>query len=72
MPRNTPPTDRVPGYPDGPDDVINNYGTYEIQPTANTHHRYPMIAQGLSRQERERFRHNARLQELEGKETEEQ
>ena len=70
MPKDTPPTARVPGYPDGPDDVINNYGTYEIQPTANTQRRYPMIAQGLSQTERERFRRNPRLQELQDREEE--
>lgn len=65
MPKNTPPTERVPGYPDGPDDVINLYGTYEIQPTADTDHRYPMIAQGLSQEERRRSRENARLRRIE-------
>lgn len=64
MPKNTPPTERVPGYPDGPDDVINLYGTYEIQPTADTDHRYPMIAQGLSRSERERSRRSRRLHQI--------
>ena len=65
MPKNTPPTERVPGYPDGPDDVINLYGTYEIQPTADTDHRYPMSAQGLSPEERQRSRENARLRRIE-------
>ena len=65
MPKNTPPAERVPGYPDGPDDVINLYGTYEIQPTADTDHRYPMIAQGLSQEERRRSQQNARLRQIE-------
>lgn len=65
MPKNTPPTERVPGYPDGPDDVINLYGTYEIQPTADTDHRYPMIAQGLSQEERRRSQENVRLRQIE-------
>lgn len=65
MPKNTPPTDRAPGYPDGPDDVINMYGTYEIQPTADTDNRYPMIAQGLSQAARERCRRNSRLRQIE-------
>ena len=68
MPENTPPTERVPGYPDGPDDVINRYGTYEIQPTADTDHRYPMIAQGLSRDGRERSRRNPRLRRIDEQE----
>lgn len=25
------PPGRKPGWPDGPDDVINKYGTYEVQ-----------------------------------------
>lgn len=28
-------------------DMINEYGTYEIQPTANTDNTFPAIAQGL-------------------------
>lgn len=28
-------------------DMINEYGTYEIQPTANTENTFPAIAQGL-------------------------
>ena len=71
MKKNNPPTARVPGYPDGPDDVINNYGTYEIQPTANTERRYPMIAQGLSQTEREQFQRNPRLKEIQQQKEEE-
>ena len=40
------PPERKPGWPD--DDVINKYGTYEIQRTNGTENRYPMIAQGIS------------------------
>ena len=39
------------GGPDGDDDVINKYGTYEIQRTNGMENPYPMIAQGLSEQE---------------------
>ena len=39
------------GRPDGDDDVINKYGTYEIQRTNGMENPYPMIAQGLSEQE---------------------
>lgn len=45
------PPERKPGWPDGDDDVINKYGTYEVQRTNGMENRYPMIAQGLSRQE---------------------
>ena len=52
---------RGPGRPDGPDDVVNRFGTYEVQATADTDNRYPMIAQGLSRMERVRAEKNPRL-----------
>ena len=35
----------------GDDDVINKYGTYEVQRTSGMENEYPQIAQGLSRQE---------------------
>ena len=41
------PTGRGPGRPDGEDDVINRFGTYEIQPTGDTDNPVPMIAQGF-------------------------
>lgn len=45
------PPERKPGWPVGDDDVINKYGTYEIQPTNGMEHPYPMIAQGLAPEE---------------------
>ena len=39
--------DRRPGQPDATDDMINRYGTYEVQHTADTDNTFPMIAQGL-------------------------
>ena len=45
------PPERKPGWPDAEDDVINKYGTYEIQRTNGTENPYPMIAQGISPQE---------------------
>ena len=45
-PRSQPP-ERKPGWPDGPDDVINKYGTYEVQSTCGRENDSPMIAQGL-------------------------
>lgn len=44
------PPERKPGWPDGQDDVINKYGTYEVQRTSGTENEYPQIAQGLSPQ----------------------
>ena len=44
---------------DAPDDsfqLVNKYGTYEIQPTADTDNKFPTIAQGFSRKEQERER----------------
>lgn len=32
-------------------DLINKYGTYEIQPTNSTEHAFPKIAQGLPKPE---------------------
>ena len=43
--------DRGPGWPQGDDDVINKYGTYEVQRTNGMENPYPMIAQGLPEQE---------------------
>ena len=45
------PMERKPGWPEGDDDVINKYGTYEVQRTNGVEHPYPMIAQGLSQKE---------------------
>ncbi len=36
------------GIPDS-FDMVNKYGTYEIQPTADTENQYPLIAQGFNR-----------------------
>ena len=48
--------ERGPGWPDGADDVINKYGTYEVQRTSGTENDFPQIAQGLSRTETERLK----------------
>ena len=34
--------------PENAFEMINNYGTYEIQNTANTENQYPAIAQGFN------------------------
>ena len=47
-----PPTERVPGMPDSTGDVINKYGTYELQPTCGTENDYPQIAQGMAKKDR--------------------
>lgn len=45
--------ERGPGQPEGKDDVINKYGTYEVQATNGTENDYPQIAQGMAKQQRE-------------------
>lgn len=47
---------RGPGQPDSHDDVINKYGTYEVQRTNGTENDFPQIAQGLSKEEAARLR----------------
>jgi len=54
------PKSRKEGWPDGDDDVINKYGTYEVQRTNGVENDYPMIAQGLSREEARRMAEKAR------------
>ncbi len=39
-------------------DLVNQYGTYEIQPTADTENQYPAIAQGFNPQIIETDRQN--------------
>lgn len=40
-----PALERRPGWPSGKDDVINKYGTYEVQATCGMENQYPDIAQ---------------------------
>ena len=41
------------GQPEDCNDLINKYGTYNIQPTADSDNTFPLIAPGLPRQWRE-------------------
>lgn len=43
----TPMNHAFPGQPDDCFDVVNQYGTYNIQKTADTDNAYPAIAQGM-------------------------
>ena len=45
----TPMTNAFPGQPEDCFDLINQYGTYEIQRTADTDNEFPAIAQGLAK-----------------------
>lgn len=47
---------RGPGWPDSKDDVINKYGTYEVQATCDTENDYPQIAQGMAKQLKDALR----------------
>ncbi len=40
-------TTYFPDSPETPYEMVNKYGTYEIQPTAETENSFPTIAQGL-------------------------
>ena len=37
------------GLPENAFEMVNNYGTYEIQATADTENQYPAIAQGFNK-----------------------
>lgn len=46
----TPDVHHFPGVPESCFDLVNMYGTYNIQPTADTENVFPLIAHGLPRQ----------------------
>jgi hypothetical protein len=35
--------------PENVTELVNKYGTYEIQPTAETENKYPAISQGIAK-----------------------
>ena len=43
----TPTLNAFPGEPEDCFDIVNRYGTYEIQRTADTENFFPAIAKGL-------------------------
>ncbi len=43
----TPSVDSIAGQPLSCAEMVNKYGTYNIQPTAESDHDFPKIAQGL-------------------------
>lgn len=48
LPRDaTPDFHKFSGIPDSCFDLVNQYGTYNIQPTADTDNLFPLIAPGL-------------------------
>ena len=48
----TPAVHAFSSPPENVKDLINRYGTYNIQPTADTENVFPLIAPGLPRQRR--------------------
>ena len=46
----TPPANNYDGAVNDSFDMVNKYGTYEIQPTCGMQSDYPKIAQGLPKQ----------------------
>lgn len=47
--RSTPSTEGIAGNAEDCFEMINKYGTYNIQPTADADNTFPAIAQGLPR-----------------------
>lgn len=43
----------ISGQPRTVFDMLNKYGTYNIQPTSDNENEYPKIAQGISKDEAE-------------------
>ena len=50
----TPSSDPVTGEPEDSFDMVNKYGTYNIQPTAQTENSYPYISHGLPKKRKKR------------------
>ena len=50
--KTTPSSNDYTGKPQDAFDLINKYGTYEIQPTCDTDGEYPKIAQGNPRKKK--------------------
>lgn len=48
----TPDVHHFPGVPHDAFDLVNMYGTYNIQPTADTENVFPLIAPGLPKAHR--------------------
>ena len=48
----TPDVHHFPGVPHDAFDLVNMYGTYNIQPTADTENVFPLIAPGLPKASR--------------------
>lgn len=57
----TPAATPVEGDPETSVELVDKYGTYEIQPTADTANAFPTIAQGFPKDgKKPTLRHNSR------------
>ena len=45
-----PSVQQIPGQPESAWELINRYGTYEVQPSNDSENEFPAIAQGLPTQ----------------------
>ncbi|MCQ2470752.1 MAG: hypothetical protein MJ147_01795 [Clostridia bacterium] len=52
--QDTPSVAGISGQPETIFELLNKYGTYNIQPTADNENDYPKIAQGLPEEEAEK------------------
>ena len=51
-PERTPSSESVMGQPHTVEELLNKYGTYNIQPTSDSDNQFPQISQGLPRDAR--------------------
>ena len=54
MQKDSPSSNNVSGQPQNSFEMVNKYGTYNIQPTNDSDNEFPEIAQGLGTQEKEK------------------
>ena len=52
----TPSAEPFLTQPENTYEQVNKYGTYEIQPTAESGNEYPAIAQGMSQKKRKKLK----------------
>lgn len=60
----TPSSTPIIGQPQDAFELINKYGTYEIQPTADSDNEYPTIAQGMPKKPSHSLKHRDKSEEI--------
>ena len=60
----TPSSTPIIGQPQTAFALINKYGTYEIQPTADSDNEYPTIAQGMPKKPSHSLEHRDKSEEI--------